>query len=53
MYGDGVLKHTQSVLNQFPFTLPDGRNYVVAYELETTSKVRSVTLASSLQEMSQ
>ena len=53
LYAGGALKHTQTVLSPFPFALPDGKDFAVSYEIESSVKVRSVTLASSMKEMAQ
>jgi hypothetical protein len=51
LYGDGVLKHTQTVTNAFPFVLPAGRNYTISYQIETTYKVTFAGVATSVKEL--
>lgn len=54
LYGDGVLKHTQSVASAAPFRLPGG--YMAQdwqAEIVTTQAVQGVAVAHSMQELAQ
>ena len=54
LYADGVLKHTQTVLNSDPFRLPPGytaQNFQV--EVASTSPVQGMAMAHSIQELAQ
>ena len=51
LYSDGVLRHTQTVTNAFPFTLPDGRASKIAYQIESTNIVTDVRIATSAREL--
>lgn len=54
VYADGVLKHTQSVTDSYPFRLPSGfRATSWEIQVEGTSDVTSVSLASSMSELAQ
>lgn len=52
VYADGVLKHTQTVTNSYPFRLPSGfRARDWEFSLEGTSIVYSVALGTSVEEL--
>jgi hypothetical protein len=51
LYADGALKWTQTVTDQFAFRLPDQRNYVISYQIDATSKVKAVRVATSFKEL--
>lgn len=52
IYGDGVLKHTQTVTSDDHFTLPGGfRALDWEFEIDTTSEVSEVVLATSASEL--
>lgn len=54
LYADGVLKHTQTVLNNNPFRLPPGY-YAQTYQMEVsgTSAIQGVAMAHSMQEIAE
>lgn len=51
LFGDGVLKLTQNVMNALPFPLPDGRNYTISYQVDTSYRVSAVKVATSVKEL--
>lgn len=52
LYGDGVLRHTETVASRAPFRLPAGfRAFDYQIELEGTNPIQSVSVASSVQEL--
>lgn len=51
MFGDGALKYTKTVTDGIPFVLPEGRNFTVSYQVDTTVRVMSVAMATSAQEL--
>jgi hypothetical protein len=54
LYADGVLKHTQTVTSSAPFRLPGGyygQDFQV--EVSTTTSIQGVSMAHSMQELSQ
>lgn len=50
-YGDGVLRHTAVVTNATPVRLPAGRYLEHEIEIESQTRITSVTLAGSTQEL--
>jgi len=54
VFADGILKHTQSVLNELPFRLPSGfRAIEWEYEATGTATIYSIAIASSMTELGQ
>jgi len=52
IYADGVLKHTQTVLNDSPFRLPEGSNHRQwEIEISGTDTVQQVLLAETVSEL--
>ena len=51
LYQDGVAATPYSVLNGLPFPLPPGRSYSLSFQIDTTAKVTSVRLATSMREL--
>lgn len=50
-YGDGVLRHTETVTDELPHRLPSGRYATHEIEVESASRLTRVTAASSTQEL--
>lgn len=52
VYADGVLKHTETVANKYPFRLPGGyRSIRYSFNLTGTSLVREATMATTVREL--
>lgn len=51
LYAGGVSKYVYSVPDANPFPLPDGRDYLISYRIDSAAKVTSVRIASSTAEL--